>query len=107
MTLEVHESLKTNKRKEGRGVAGWEKSGPQRPGEVHVPSAFPLLAKIYLLVLPFLIQKDCLAGEPVKCVLDKDGELSLSLRTHIKCWAWRMPYSFSAGGSLGLCGQLA
>lgn len=60
-------------------MAGWEKR------------AFPLLAKIYLLVLLFLIQKDCLTGEtaqPVTCMLGKHDKPGLTLRTHTKFWVW-------------------
>lgn len=60
-------------------MAGWEKR------------AFPLLAKISLLAILFLIQKDCLTGEtaqPVTCMLDKHDKPGLTLRTHTKCWAW-------------------
>lgn len=71
-------------------MAGWEER------------AFPLLAKIYLLVLLFLVQKDCLTGEtaqPVTCMLDKHDKPGLTLRTHTKCrvW-WHVPIIVSGQG---------
>lgn len=53
--------------------------------------AFPLPAKIHLLVLLFLIKKDCLTGEtaqPVTCMLDKHDKPGLTLRTYTECWVW-------------------